>query len=109
MAYLTLTRSTDLPHPKLVEAVPPPRVLPPNVGGRPGQDHEPAAVEPPGGHTTGDQKHRSLPHTTRVYVTQYPLEHRYTTSVLSQEPRGQCVGACSHGQMECLGARRYRL
>src|SRR5437879_10142546 len=106
MAHLELTHSTDLPHPRPVAAVPRPRVLSPSAGGRPGQGREPAAVEPPGGHTTGDPKHRSLPHTTRVYATQCPLGHRYTTSVLALRPRGRCVGACSRGQMECLVARR---
>src|SRR5262245_27917621 len=109
MAHLRLTRLTDQPHPKLVAAVPPYRVLPPSAGGRPGQGYELAAVAPPGGHTTDDPKPRSLRHTTRVYATQYPLEHRHTVSVLSLGPQGRCVGACFRGQMECLVARRYRL
>src|SRR3954452_16475505 len=36
MVHLRLTRLADLPHPKPAEAGPPPRVLPPSVGRRPG-------------------------------------------------------------------------
>src|SRR5262245_15482780 len=109
MAHLRLTRLTDLPHPKPVAAMLPHRVLPPSAEGRPGPGRVPATVGPPGGHTTGDPKPRSLRHTTRVYATQYPLEHRHTVSVLSLGPQGRCVGACFRGQMECLVAQRYRL
>src|SRR5262245_42312759 len=106
MAHLRLIRLTDLPHPKPAGAVPPPRVLHPSDGGRLGQGHELAAVELLGGHTTGDQKRRSLPHTTRVYVAQYPHgAQTYKVHPITGTSRARRRRMLSRAKRECWGRK----